>query len=105
MPITARPAAVWDSLATDESDNLILNLAVTDSPRHIAVIPRAVLTAVFGPHDDPVEVGRRNLSKIETAIGRAWHADRLRELVGVNHPGHIFQLWLENDDFRESGRA
>jgi hypothetical protein len=98
MTLSARPAAVWESLTVDETQNLIINLA-TDEPRHIAIIPPTVLTVVFGEHDDPTLVGRMNFLAIEKAIGRAWDPDRLRELVGVNHPGHIFQLWLEADDF------
>jgi hypothetical protein len=99
MNITARPAARWETLATDEVENLIVDLAVHDSPRHIVIIPRAVLTDVFGPTGTTLEIGRAHHTEIETAIGRAWHAERLQELVGVNHPGHIFQLWLDADDF------
>jgi hypothetical protein len=99
MSITTRPAALWESLTVDESNNLILNLATSELPRQIVVIPLAVTTSVFGPHDDQVAFGRSHFREIETAIGRAWHPDRLRELIGVGHPGHILQLWLDTDDF------
>lgn len=99
VTITARPAARWETMAADEVENLTIDLAVRDAPRHIVIVPRAVLDAVFGPDGTSMEIGRARQAAIESAVGRAWHIDRLRELVGVNHPGHIFQLWLDADDF------
>lgn len=99
MDIMARPAARWDTLAIDEVENLTVDLAVGDRPRHIVIIPRAVQIAVFGAEGSPLEIGQARYVQIETAIGRAWRPDRIDELVGVNHPGHIFQLWLDADDF------
>jgi len=99
MQFFARPAARWDTLATDEVENLTLDLSVGDAPRHIVIIPRAVQTAVFGTEKAPLEIGRTHFAEIETAIGRAWNPDRIDELVGVNHHSHIFQLWLDANDF------
>lgn len=100
MTPRAAPAIDWETLHM-EGENVLLHLMADDPRLHLLVIPREVLEdAVRSINADPVADARAHRNEIDTAVVRAWHPDRLREMFEITGTGlRNVQLWLTREDF------
>jgi hypothetical protein len=84
-----------------DGKNVVVHLAVQDPRLHILVVPRDILDNATGTRgNDPVRLAYEHRRLVETAIGRAWQKNDLKEVVEITGPGHNLQLWLAREDFQ-----